>query len=58
MSSIRRKHSKEQNLDIVKQSFDPGVSVKSLADRFDISTNAIYNWRSKYYKFQENAFSG
>lgn len=58
MTKIRRKFSKEQKLEIVKQSLDPGISIKSLAERFDISTNAIYNWRSKYYKYEENAFSG
>jgi len=58
MTKIRRKYSKEQKLEIVKQSLDPGISIKSLAERFDISANAIYNWRSKYYKYEENAFSG
>jgi len=58
MSKIRRKYSKEQKLEIVKQSLEEGVSVKSLAERFDISANQIYNWRSKYFKYQENSFSG
>ena len=58
MKKIRRKFSKEQKLEIVKQSLAPDVSIKSLAERFDISANAIYNWRSKYYKYAENSFSG
>lgn len=58
MSKIRRKYSKEQKLEIVKQSLEEGVTVKSLAERFDISVNMIYNWRSKYLKYRENSFSG
>lgn len=58
MSKIRRSYSKEQKLEIVKQSLEEGVSVKELAARFDISANVIYNWRSKYFKYKENSFSG
>jgi len=58
MSKIRRKYSKEQKLEIVKQSLEAGTSVKELAERFDISSNVIYNWRSKYFKYKENSFSG
>ena len=58
MTKIRRKYSKEQKLEIVKQSMEEGVSVTSLATRFDISPNTIYNWRSKYYKYDDNAFPG
>jgi len=58
MSKIRRKYSKEQKLEIVKLSFEEGASIKALAERFDISENAIYNWRSKYFKYGDNSFSG
>ena len=58
MSKIRRKYSKEKKLEIVKQSLEEGVSIKALAERYDISPNAIYNWRSKYFKFGDNSFSG
>jgi len=58
MSKIRRKYTKEQKLEIVKQSLEEGVKVKDLADQFDISVNVIYNWRSKYFKYKDNSFSG
>ena len=58
MSKIRRKYSKEQKLEIVKQSLEEGVTVKSVAERFDISANIIYNWRSKYFKYKDNSFTG
>jgi len=58
MSKIRRKYSKEQKLEIVKLSHEDGASIKALAERFDISSNVIYNWRSKYFKYGDNSFSG
>jgi len=58
MSKIRRKYSKEQKLEIVKKSLEESVSVKSLAESFDISVNMIYNWRSKYFKYKDDSFSG
>lgn len=58
MSKIRRKYTKEQKLEIVKKSLEDGVTVKELAERFDISVNMIYNWRSKYFKYKENSFTG
>jgi transposase len=58
MAKIRKSYTKEQKLEIVKQSLDPDVSISSLAERFDVSANTIYNWRSKYYKYEDNAFPG
>jgi transposase len=58
MTKIRRKYSKEQKLEIVKLSQEEGTSIQSLAERFDVSSNTIYNWRSKYFKYEENAFPG
>ena len=58
MSKIRRKYTKEQKLEIVKLSLEQGSSVHELAERFDVSANTIYNWRSKYYKYEDNAFPG
>ena len=58
MSRIRRRYTKEQKLEIVKLSLEKDTSVHELAERFDISANTIYNWRSKYYKYENNAFPG
>jgi transposase len=52
MSKLRRKYSKAEKLEIVKQSLEEEVRVTDLADRYDISANTIYNWRSRYYKEQ------
>ncbi len=58
MSRIRRKYTKQEKLEIVKLSLDENETVKDLSERFDISENTIYNWRSKYYKHNEAAFPG
>lgn len=52
MSKLRRKYSKAEKLEIVKQSLEEEVRVTDLVDRYDISANTIYNWRSRYYKEQ------
>ena len=58
MSKIRRKYSKEQKLEIVKMSLDEGQSVVDISERYDISANTVYNWRSKYFKYEKDAFPG
>ncbi len=58
MTKIRRKYSKTEKLEIVKLSISASHTVNELAERFDISANTIYNWRSKFYKHSEDAFPG
>ena len=58
MTLIRRKYTKEQKLEIVKLSLEEGQRIVDLAERFDISSGTIYNWRSKYFKYDKAAFPG
>lgn len=58
MTKLRRKYTKTEKLEIVKLSLRDDQTVTELADRFDVSANTIYNWRSKYYKHSDNAFPG
>ena len=58
MSKPRKKYTKEEKLEIVKLSLDENQSVKDLAERFEISENTIYNWRSIYLKNKEASFPG
>jgi transposase len=58
MSRIRRKFTKEQKLEIVNMSLEENQSVKEVAERFAISPNVIYNWRSELVKYADNAFPG
>ena len=50
MSKPLKKYTKAEKLEIVKQSLDDDISVTELAERYGISPNTIYNWRSRYYK--------
>jgi transposase len=50
MSRPLKKYTKEEKLEIVKQSLDEDESVTALAKRYGLSPNTIYNWRSRYYK--------
>lgn len=58
MKKIRRKYTKTEKLEIVKLSMSDDHTVAELAERFVISTNTIYNWRSNYFKHSDNAFPG
>lgn len=48
MSKMRKKFTKEERLEIVKQSFEPDRQVSDLADRYGISPNTLSNWRRKF----------
>jgi len=58
MSKMRKRYTKAEKLEIVKQSLEEDVRVIDLADRYGLGANTIYNWRSKYYKEQGIAPSG
>ena len=58
MSKPRKKYTKEEKLEIVKLSLDANQSIKDLAERFEISENTIYKWRSIYLKSKETSFPG
>lgn len=58
MSTIRRKFTKEQKLEIVKQSMEEGVSIEALAQQYKIHPNSIYKWRREYLNFEEASFPG
>jgi len=58
MSKLRRKFSKEQKLEIVKQSLEAGVSIEDLAAQYKIHANSIYKWRREYLQHDEISFPG
>ena len=58
MSKQRKKYTKTEKLEIVSLSLEDAQSIKELADRFEISQNSIYRWRSLYLKNKEAAFPG
>ena len=58
MSKPRKSYSKEEKLEIVKLSLSEDETIKSIAERFEVSVNTIYLWRKKYLKNKETAFPG
>ncbi|WP_116107476.1 transposase [Lewinella sp. IMCC34191] len=48
MSKLRKRFSREERLEITKQSFEPDAMVTQIADRFGISTNTLSRWRQEF----------
>lgn len=58
MSILRRKFTKEQKLEIVKESIEEGVSMEALAQQYKIHPNSIYKWRREYLRYEDASFPG
>ena len=58
MSKLRKQYTRAEKLEIVSLSLEEDQTVKDLAIRFEVSENAIYNWRSSYLKNKEASFPG
>jgi transposase len=58
MSILRRKFTKEQKLEIVKQSMEEDVSIEALAQQYKIHPNSIYKWRREYLQYEDASFPG
>ena len=58
MSIIRRKFTKEEKLEIVKQSLEEGFLIDQVAAQYKIHVNSIYKWRQEYMRHDESCFPG
>lgn len=58
MPKIRRNFTKEQKLEIVKQSMEEDVSIETLAQQYKIHPNSISRWRREYLNYEEASFPG
>jgi transposase len=58
MSNFRRHFSKEEKLEIVRQSMEDAVSVGELAEQYKVNANTISKWRSEYLHHGAKAFPG
>lgn len=58
MTILRRKFTREQKLEIVKQSLEAGVSMEDLASQYKIHVNSLYKWRREYLNHEEASFPG
>ncbi len=58
MSKLQKRYTKAEKLEVVSLSLEAGQNVKTIAERFGVSVNTIYNWRSTYAKHKEDSFPG
>lgn len=58
MTTIRRKFSKEEKLQIILHSQEAGSNIEDLASQYKVHANSIYKWRRDYLKQGEEAFPG
>lgn len=50
--------SREFKFQIMELHYKDKISVKTLAEKFDLHENTIYGWRKQYEKYGEDAFVG
>jgi transposase len=48
MSKMRKQFTKEERLEIVKQSFEPDAKVVDVAAKFGIGVNTLSRWRREF----------
>ena len=58
MSKLRRRYTREEKLQIVKESMDDNVSNEEMGKRYDIHPNTISRWRREFSEYEQNAFPG
>lgn len=51
-------NSREFKFKMMELHYKEGVSIKVLAEKFGISEQTIYGWRSQYRKYGKDAFVG
>jgi transposase len=58
MSIFRKKFTKEEKLEIVKQSLEDNSVIDDLATQYKIHANSLYKWRRDYLKYEDTSFPG
>jgi transposase len=58
MATIRSIFSREQKLQIVKESLDEGIEILQLAKQYDVHANTLSRWRREYLQKSEASFPG
>ena len=48
MSKLRKRFTREERLDLVKQSFEPDAVVTKIADKFGIAATTLTRWRQEF----------
>jgi transposase len=52
MSKLRKQFTKEERLEIVKQSFEPDDRISDVAKRFGIASSTLSRWRQTFREEQ------
>ena len=52
MAKLKKRFTKAERLEIVKQSLELEVRIIDLSEQYGVHANTIYRWRDKYYKEQ------
>ena len=47
MSKLRKRFTREERLELVKQSFEPDAVVTQIADKFGIAATTLTRWRQE-----------
>jgi len=58
MGIIRKRYTKEEKLEIVKESMEEYASLQSIGERYSVHPNTISRWRRELIKNDEHAFPG
>lgn len=58
MTIIRKRYSREEKLEIVKESMEACTDVSSVAQRYGIHDNTLSRWRREFAVKHEDAFPG
>ena len=58
MSIIRRRFKKEEKLQIIKESMEEGMDLRTLSERYHIHLNTISRWRREFHHNEEASFPG
>lgn len=58
MGSIKKRYTKEEKLEIIKESLEADTSLESLGERYAVHPNTINRWRREYAKNKADSFPG
>lgn len=58
MSKLRRRYTKEEKLQIVKESLEETISIKEVGLRYNVHPNTIHRWRREFIEYEQDAFPG
>lgn len=58
MGKIRRRYTKEEKLEIVKETLEDNIDMHSIGARYNLHVNTISRWRREFVNNNNGAFPG